>query len=646
MDEKHPTKEQLMDELTELRRRSEDRCRRMLDAMPLLVWTAEADGRIDYINRRRSLFMGLREEPDGTWQWAAAVHPEDAHHTLQEWQSALKTGCLYQFTHRLQCQDGTYRWYLSQAEPERVGGRIVKWFGTATEIHDQKCAQENFRISEERLRLALDAGRMGICDHDLQSGRTTWDCRMQTLLDRSTQDAQMTMQDFFDHVHMEDRPRVRLYLMEALQCGSEFSEEFRIIRKDGRLCWLRGAGRIFCDDTEKPVRLAAIFHDITGRKETEAELRRNKERFLGIIQTVPSLTFEGDAQGNNIFASDRWCEYTGMTAEQSAGMGWTLAVHPDDLPAVTARWSESMHTGTLFSSRHRLRAKDGSYRWFVARSQPIRDAAGVIVRWMGSLTDIDDLMQTEQALRDSREELLRVNTLLEQKVQARTEELIRRNLELKQLTKKTIQVLENERKALSKELHDSIGGTLAAVRYRLEGRIEKMDRPPPGVDITLERLNDFLLGAIQETRRISKRLRPYLLDELGLIAALNDFIGEFKELYSSMTVFQECTLSEEVLNEEVKTVLYRLAQEALHNAGKHSGAHVIAIKLYQQENEVGLEVRDDGCGFTPYSGAEDAKSMRYGIRGMKERVDICHGRIDIQSKPGQGTVIKATIPLS
>jgi signal transduction histidine kinase len=258
--------------------------------------------------------------------------------------------------------------------------------------------------------------------------------------------------------------------------------------------------------------------------------------------------------------------------------------------------------------------------------------------------DPPDLAQTEQALRQSREDLLKANAELEQKVRARTEELTRRNQELKQLTKKTIQVLENERKALSKELHDSIGGTLAAVRHRLEGRIEGMGTPPPEVDITLERLNDFLLGAIQETRRISKRLRPYLLDDFGLIAAMNDFISEFKELYSSMAVFQEYAISEDVLNEEVKTVLYRLAQEALHNAGKHSGAHTIAIKLYQQQEAVALEVRDDGCGFEP--GTDNPRSMRYGLRGMRERVEICHGSIDITSKPGKGTLVKAKLPLA
>src|SRR4030095_12311868 len=95
------------------------------------------------------------------------------------------------------------------------------------------------------------------------------------------------------------------------------------------------------------------------------------------------------------------CVYTGMTAEETAGIGFARAIHPDDAEAVTARWFAAVRSGTLFESRHRIRAADGSYRWFLCRAQPGRDADGRIVRWAGSLTDIADLGRAEERGREN-----------------------------------------------------------------------------------------------------------------------------------------------------------------------------------------------------------------------------------------------------
>src|SRR5262249_36875767 len=137
----------------------------------------------------------------------------------------------------------------------------------------------------------------------------------------------------------------------------------------------------------------------------EERLRENELRFRTMISAVPSLTFESDTTGGNTFASDQWCAYTGMTAEETAGRGFASAFHPDDAEEVTARWFAAVRSGTLFESRHRILAADGSYRWFLARALPACDAEGRIVRWAGSLTDIEDLMRAEDALRESKDRL-------------------------------------------------------------------------------------------------------------------------------------------------------------------------------------------------------------------------------------------------
>src|SRR5262245_58706821 len=124
-----------------------------------------------------------------------------------------------------------------------------------------------------------------------------------------------------------------------------------------------------------------------------------------MVSAVPNLTFEADTGGVNTFVSDQWCAYTGMTAEETAGIGFARAIHPDDAEAVTARWFAAVRSGRPFESGHRVRAADGSYRWFLARALPGREAEGRIVRWAGSLVDIDDLVRAEESLRESKERL-------------------------------------------------------------------------------------------------------------------------------------------------------------------------------------------------------------------------------------------------
>ncbi|RPJ71614.1 MAG: PAS domain-containing sensor histidine kinase [Acidobacteria bacterium] len=153
---------------------------------------------------------------------------------------------------------------------------------------------------------------------------------------------------------------------------------------------------------EQMAGLLAHRRDEQGRRlSVERALRDSEERFRAMVEAVPALTFEADAEGFNTFSSERWCAYTGMTMEETLGAGWIRAIHPDDLEAAAARWTEATRTSTLFESQHRLRAADGSYRWFIGRALPFRDASGRASRWAGSLTDIDDLVRAEQALRSS-----------------------------------------------------------------------------------------------------------------------------------------------------------------------------------------------------------------------------------------------------
>jgi PAS domain S-box-containing protein len=145
----------------------------------------------------------------------------------------------------------------------------------------------------------------------------------------------------------------------------------------------------------------AVVEEISARRAAEVALRASEERFRGLTQAVPSMTFESDAEGGNTFSSERWSAYSGMTAGESAGAGWTKAVHPEDLKDSAQLWAGALQAGERCEMRHRLRSADGSYRWFLVRMQPQRGREGQILRWAGSCTDIEDITQAEARLRQA-----------------------------------------------------------------------------------------------------------------------------------------------------------------------------------------------------------------------------------------------------
>ena len=147
--------------------------------------------------------------------------------------------------------------------------------------------------------------------------------------------------------------------------------------------------------------LLTAGNDITGRKRAEEASRVSEERFRTMAEAVPSFLFETDAAGWNIWTSAGWCRFTGQTPEQVAGHGWADALHPDDRAANLDQWLHCMEQGVPFEAKQRLRRVDGGYAWVIARALPVRDGHGTVSRWVGSVTDVDDIVQAEEALRES-----------------------------------------------------------------------------------------------------------------------------------------------------------------------------------------------------------------------------------------------------
>ncbi|MGD0966029.1 MAG: PAS domain S-box protein [Candidatus Acidiferrales bacterium] len=204
-------------------------------------------------------------------------------------------------------------------------------------------------------------------------------------------------------IHPDDLPRILETFNEALSLGRSFEVEGRFRRWDGEFRWFLFRGNPLLDGSGKVVKWYGTNTDLEERKRAEDALRDSEQSFRlivdGIAGLVAIMTSTGEVEGVNRQAS----EYFGKSIEQLKGWSTSEAVHPDDLPGVTAAWRHSFETVTPYDVEHRLRRADGAYRWFRARGLPLLDAAGQIVRWYVLLTDIDERKRSSEALQHSEE---------------------------------------------------------------------------------------------------------------------------------------------------------------------------------------------------------------------------------------------------
>ncbi|MBU6954235.1 MULTISPECIES: cache domain-containing protein [unclassified Hahella] len=209
---------------------------------------------------------------------------------------------------------------------------------------------------------------------------------------------------------------------------------------------------------------------------------------------------------------------------------------------------------------------------------------------------------------------------------------------LKELSHKTVQLQEEERRRVSRELHDGINQLLVSVKYRIETVLGLLQESQQTLREPLLKGRETLKQAIQEARRISHDLRPSILDDLGLVAAL-EHLGEDFEERSGIDVSVYLQVSETKLDEDIATTLYRIAQEALYNVEKHAGARQVTLRLEQDAEGLFLEVKDDGAGF---SLRRLGHGRGIGIRNMRERVEFLGGNFSVHSEEGKGTCIQVT----
>jgi PAS domain S-box-containing protein len=354
----------------------------------------------------------------------------------------------------------------------------------------------------------------------------------------------------------------------------------------------------------------------TERVRVEEEAQRSEDRLRLVIDTIPTMAWTSRPDGVVDFLNRRWLDYAGLSLEEALE-DTSRTMHPEDLPRVMEKWLANLAAGGgPFEAEMRLRRADGEYRWFLVRNVPLRDDLGHIVRWFATSTEIEDRKRAEEALRRSFDDRRALAARLQS-------------------------VREEERTRVAREIHDELGQALTAIKFDLASLVYELP-PEEKQQYRRESIMKLIDETIQTVRRISTALRPGVLDDLGLVAAVEWAAEEF-EARTGTKCHTSLPDAEIGMGPEHATALFRIFQETLTNVARHADASAVHVRLGTEVGDVSLEVRDNGKGIGE---AQLSAASSLGIRGIRERALLLGGEVTINGAPGKGTTVKVRIPKS
>lgn len=253
----------------------------------------------------------------------------------------------------------------------------------------------------QTLLSAFTATGIGTWEFDPTSNQAFWSSHSREMFGLFSERL-ISYADWAAAVHPDDFARAEKGVYVALKETGIYDEEYRTIGiEDGKLRWVRSIAKVEYDSHGKPTKMAGILIETTQSKIREVVEESSDARIKLIADTMPQLVWTTAPDGYHDFYNRRWYEYTGLTYEQTKGVGWNAVLHPDDLQRTQEVWAKSLQTGADYEIEYRIRRHDGVYRWFLGRALPLRDEKGKITKWFGTCTDIHDQKEVEQKLAES-----------------------------------------------------------------------------------------------------------------------------------------------------------------------------------------------------------------------------------------------------
>jgi PAS domain S-box-containing protein len=535
----------------------------------------------------------------------------------------------------MQADDGHQIPILVNASPIRdAQGNIVAAVSTWLDISDRKRAEEILRGSEALYRAiarSIPNGGVFVVDKNLR-----YLIAEGPVVEKFGYTREMLEGHTVSEIFNAETAARMAARFQRVFAGETISYE---TVRDGRIYWTQHA---LMDDQLGHV--IVITLDITERKLTEKALSESEQRFRAIVNQATAGIIRSDGEGRSIFVNQAFCNMLGFTEAQLQYLPFWTFTHPADIEENKRLYALLMEKGKPFQLEKRFLRRDGSTLWVNVSAAPILDAVGKPQSAVSIVVDITERKKAEA-------DLQQLNLQLESRVEERTAELQMANAELIEsrrrlqiLSQRLVEVQEQERHALARELHDRVGQSLTALNLNLTIINDQLSRE--SVTPVQNRLLDsikLVTEMIDIVRDVMSDLRPVVLDEYGLVAALQAYIGKFEARYGIHVKLEQSLQPIPRLGAAMEMTILRITQEALLNIARHAEADQVSLSLECEENAMLLSVQDNGIGI---QSIEETNILNgHGLMIMRERAEAVGGSLIIRSSTGQGTRIEARLPL-
>ncbi len=653
----------------------------LTNTMPQIVWAAVSDGRFDYVNDYAKSYVGDMKVVDGMVNWQTVIHPDDLAEGAMAWAESVRTGALFEIKQRIfHASSGTFRWHLSRALPVRDDdGAITRWLGTSTDIEDQEQAARRAEEEREIVTALYEVGE-AFSTRELQDA-------VQAATEHATTLTGAQFGAFFYNVENGHEESYMLYAIAGVDrshfdkfpmprntaiFAPTFSGE-RVVRLDdvtkssdygknaprkgmpeghlpvrsylavpviskggevlGGLFFGHATPGVFTERSERIARAVAA-QAATGIESARSLQRAqySEHQFKTLSNSIDQLVWMTDAAGKSQFFNRRWYEFVGREEHSAADDDWQGLIHPDDVDRATEAWRLAVDTGNPFELELRIRRADGQYRWTLGRATPDRNEAGEILRWYGTNTDIQDLI-------DARNRAEEANI-------AKSEFLANMSHEIRTPMNAVIglsTILAN-----SKPLTDKQREFIRTLQL--------------SADSLLALINDLLDIAKIEARTVELEhvsfSLPQLIQEVTSMMAV-----QVHQKGLAFTGEGDCVDNRMFLGDptRLRQIIINLCSNAIKFTSQGSVHVSIACHPHAQAEyeNICISVTDTGIGIAPekvatifdkFVQADSSISRRYGGTGLglaitKTLTELMGGTISVQSEAGRGSTFTVCIPL-
>jgi PAS domain S-box-containing protein len=631
----------------------------LYDFAPVGYFTLTADGAIQQVNLTGALLLETERSRLVGYPFGRLV--------AAEFRPAFKVFLQQVFANQAK-QSGDFE-LLRQGRPARtlnieaqclLKGQACR--AAVTDVTARKLAEAKVRVSEIRYRRLFEAAHDGVLLLDPVTCKITDANPFMTKLLGYSQ-AQLVGKELFEIGLLKDEVASQEMFQKLKKKHEVRYEDLPLESQTGRHQEVEVVANLYQEDGHAVIQ--CNIRDITARKQMEDVLRRNEALFSALVEQAPVGVYVVDARlrlrqvnprARSLFKNVH--PLIGRDFSEVMPVVWPQRIARQ----VVARFRHTLKTGQPYQSpefaeRRQDTGRPEVYEWQIQRVTLPAGELGVVCFF----SDITERKQAETAQRRvavlaASNQKLELEIVQRQAVEAalkQSEQQLNRLLvessdmqeQLRQLSRAVLRAQEEERKRISRELHDVIAQTLSGINIRLATLKKEAGRSADGFDRSLAHTQMLVGKSVDIVHQFARELRPAVLDDLGLIPALHSFLKDFAArtgLHTHLTAFAQA----EKIDSANRTVLFRVAQEALNNVARHAQASRVEVTLQKLSDRICLKIHDDGKAFNVESVQRRRGGKHLGLLGMRERLEMIGGCLQIESARGQGTAILAQIPLN